>query len=143
MRIEGKLIPPRGKAKYWGVEIDSIAVFTQGKNERDAYRMAADAIELLADDGGTPFKAIVEPGAAKNSFTVSGSDPRAFLRFALRRIREAKHLTLMDVSARLDSKSPNTYARYEQGTVPKFDTLEHLIEVIDPDLELVLKKRGA
>jgi catalase len=142
MRIEGRIIPPQGKEKYWAVSIDSMAIFTQGTSEKDAYRMAADAVEMLAEDAGTPFKATIEKGSERHTFTVNGSDPSALLRFAFRRMRAAKNLTLMDVSKRLDSKSPNAYAKFERGTVPRLDTLEELIHAIDPDLQLVLKKRA-
>lgn len=142
MRIEGRITPPRGKEKYWAVSLDSLAIFTQGKNLKDAYRMAADAVETLAADAGTPFEATIEEGSEPHTFTVRGSNEGAFLRFAFRRMRAAKHLTLMEVSERLDSNSPNTYAKFERGTIPRLDTLEELIHAIDPSLQLVLKKRA-
>mgnify|MGYP001615070274 CR=1 FL=1 len=142
MRIEGRIIPPKGKEKLWGVEIDSIGVFTQGKSLRNAYLMAKDAVELLAEDAGIPFEATIEPGSEKHTFTLGCDDARSFLQFTLRRIRESNDLSLMEVSEKLDSNSPNAYSRYEHGTMPRLDTLEEMLGVIDPDLDLVFKKRA-
>lgn len=138
MRIEGRLIPPRGKKdKYWGVEIPLLSVFTQGKSRNDAYAMAADAIEILIGKKG--FKAICAP-TGKNTFTVSSNDTSTFVAFVLSRVRETYGLTAREVAQRLNSKSPNAYARYEQGkAVPTVKKLEELLRAIDPKLEPVLK----
>jgi transcriptional regulator with XRE-family HTH domain len=49
-------------------------------------------------------------------------------------------LTLMDVARRLKSKSPNAYARYEQGkSVPTVAKLDQLMKAIDPAFEPILK----
>ena len=55
-------------------------------------------------------------------------------------LREARHLTLMEVARRLHSKSPNAYARYEQGkSVPTVEKLNQLLKAIDPGCEPILK----
>jgi transcriptional regulator with XRE-family HTH domain len=55
-------------------------------------------------------------------------------------MRSARKLTAREIAARLDSSSPNAYARYEQGkAMPRIDTLEDLIHAIDPKLNLILK----
>lgn len=137
MKIEGRLIPPRGKDKYWSVEIALISVFTQGKSKSDAYTMAADAVETLVNKRG--FKAICEAGE-KNTFTVASKDTATFLAFILGRIRERYGLTAREVARRLHSKSPNAYARYEQGkAVPTVKKLEELLRAIDPKLEAILR----
>mgnify|MGYP000896337438 CR=1 FL=1 len=138
MKVEGKLRPPRGKKdKYWGVDIPLLSIFTQGKSKKDAYAMAVDAVEVLVDKKG--FKVICVPGN-KNTFTISSSDTATFIAFVLGRVRMTYGLTAREVAQRLNSKSPNAYARYEQGkAVPTVETLEELLHAIDPKLEPVLK----
>jgi hypothetical protein len=138
MKIEGRLIPPRGrKNRYWGVEIPLLAIFTQGKGKSDAYAMAADAIEILVEKKG--FKVMCEPNGG-NSFTVTSKDTATFVAFVLGRIRERYGLTAREVARRLNSKSPNAYARYEQGkSIPTIEKLEELLKAIDPKLEAILR----
>ncbi len=137
MKIEGKLMPPRGiKNKYWAVEIPLLDIHTQGKSKVDAYFMAKDAVETLVDKKG--FEMICSPSKG-NRFMLSANDPAAFVAFILGRLRVAHNLTARQMAKRLRSSSPNAYARYEQGrTMPKLDTLEELLRAIDPTLELLL-----
>lgn len=141
MKVNGRVAPPKGKDKFWSVEIPVLGIFTQGKNQKDAYRMAADAIEVLLDR--KDFKIDVTP-KGKFDFLVSANDQDAFLGFILSRIRMTHKLTARDVSKRLKSKSPNAYARYEQGkTTPTIQKLEELLAAIDPGLEIVIQKEVA
>jgi transcriptional regulator with XRE-family HTH domain len=58
----------------------------------------------------------------------------------LKRQREAHSLTLVEVARRLGRKSPNAYARYEQGkSLPTLEKLNKLIKAIDPAFEPLLK----
>ncbi|MBI3535520.1 MAG: helix-turn-helix transcriptional regulator [Deltaproteobacteria bacterium] len=137
MKIEGKLTPPRGsKNKYWCVEIPLLEIYTQGESKSDAYFMAKDAVETLVAKKG--FKMICAPGKG-NRFMLTANDPVTFVAFILGRLRVAHNLTARQMAERLQSSSPNAYARYEQGrTIPKLDTLEELLRAIDPSLGLVL-----
>jgi predicted RNase H-like HicB family nuclease len=129
--------PPRGvKNKYWGVEIPVLEIYTQGKTKADAYLMAKDAIEALVDKKG--FKAICVPSKG-NRFMLTANGPGTFIAFILGRLRTSHNLTARQMADRLQSSSPNAYARYEQGrTMPKLDTLEELLHAIDPTLGLLL-----
>jgi predicted transcriptional regulator len=76
----------------------------------------------------------------KHTFGVTSNDTPTFLAFVLSRLRSTHQLTAREVAERLESSSPNRYARYEQGkAMPKLDTLEELLKAISSDLELVLK----
>jgi transcriptional regulator with XRE-family HTH domain len=56
----------------------------------------------------------------------------------LRRQREKRGISLAEAAKRLEQKSRNAYARYEQGqTVPTVEKLEKLLKAIAPDQELV------
>ncbi len=58
----------------------------------------------------------------------------------LKRQREAHRLTLIEVAQRLGQKSPNAYARYEQGkSLPTVEKLNKLMKAIDPGFEPILK----
>lgn len=138
MTIEGYLTPPKGKKNpYWSVEIPLLEIYTQGKTEKAAYAMAADAVEALVNKEG--FRVIVTP-RKKHTFALRSEDTPTFLAFILSRLRSTHQLTAREVAERLESSSPNRYARYEQGkTMPKLDTLQDLLKAINSDLELVLK----
>ena len=138
MRFEGTLIKPDGKKnRFWGVEIPILHIHTQGKTRKDALSMAKDAIESLLEK--KEFRVCVHSGEA-DTFTVDSDNPTAFIAFMLKRQRQFRGLSVREVAARLDSKSPNAYAQYEQGKVkPSMDKLVELMQAIDPDFEPVLK----
>ena len=137
MKIEGRVTPPRcTKNKHWSVEISLLDIHTQGSSKADAYLMAADAIEALVDKKG--FKVICTPSKG-NGFVLTANDRATFMSFVLGRLRTTRNLSVREMAERLHASSPNTYARYEQGrAMPKFDTLEALLQAIDPRLGLVL-----
>lgn len=99
--------------------------------------MAKDAIESLLEK--KEFQVRIHAGDAED-FTIDSDNPTAFIAFMLKRQRQFRGLTLRDVSARLNSKSPNAYAQYEQGKVkPSMDKLVELMRAINPGFEPVLK----
>lgn len=138
MRFEGYLTKPDGKKnRYWGVEIPILHIYTQGKSRKDALAMAKDAIETVLEN--KEFRARVHPQEG-DTFTVDSDNPTAFIAFMLKRQRQFRGLSVRDVSARLNSKSPNAYAQYEQGRVkPSLDKLVEIMRAIDPEFEPVLK----
>jgi hypothetical protein len=136
MRFEGKVWKNKG-SKYWLVEVPLLDVMTQGTSKDNAYSMMADAIECLVNKKG--FKVDVRP-IDSESFTVGASHESAMIALMLKRQREAHHLTLAEVARRLGQKSPNAYARYEQGkSLPTVEKLNKLMKAIDPEFEPILK----
>jgi predicted RNase H-like HicB family nuclease len=136
MRFEGRVWKDRG-SKYWLVEVPLLDVMTQGTSKVDAYRMIADAIEALIDKKG--FKVDVRPVGGE-SFTIGGNQETPLIALMLKRLREAHRLTLREVARRLGQKSPNAYARYEQGkSVPTVEKLDELMRAIDPGFEPILR----
>jgi hypothetical protein len=136
MRFEGRIWKDKG-SKYWLIEIPLLDVMTQGTTKNNAYSMIADAIEGLANQKG--FKVDVRPlGIA--AFTVGANQESIMIALMLRRQREAHSLTLTEVAQRLGQKSPNAYARYEQGkSLPTLEKLNQLMKAIDPGFEPILK----
>lgn len=136
MRFEGRIWKDKG-SKYWLVEVSLLEVMTQGTSKNDAYFMISDAIEGLVNQKG--FKVDVRP-LDRESFTVGASRESAMIALMLKRQREAHRLTLAEVARRLGQKSPNAYARYEQGkSLPTLEKLNKLMKAIDPAFEPILK----
>jgi hypothetical protein len=136
MRFEGRIWKDKG-SKYWLVEVSLLDIMTQGTSKNDAYYMIADSIESLVNQKG--FKVDVRP-LGSESFTVGANPESAMIALMLKRQREAHRLTLVEVAQRLGQKSPNAYARYEQGkSLPTLDKLNKLMKAIDPAFEPILK----
>lgn len=136
MRFEGRVWKEKG-GKYWLVEVPLLDAMTQGTSKDDAYSMIAEAIECLMNRRG--FKVDVRPVDGE-SFTIGSSNENAMIALMLKRQREAHRLTLAEVARRLGQKSPNAYARYEQGkSLPTVDKLNKLMKAIDPEFEPILK----
>lgn len=139
MRFEGNLVKPEGKKnRYWGVEIPLLHIHTQGKSRKDALIMAKDAIQSLIED--PKVRVHIYDSEDGETFTIDSNNLTQFIAFMLKRQRQFRGLSVRDVAARLNSKSPNAYAQYEQGKVkPSMDKLVELMRAIDPDFEPVLK----
>ena len=112
MHFSGKVSPPRKGDRHWGVRISALGVFTQGKSEKDAYAMAADALETLVDQKG--FHVEVAPlGGGK--FLVSANNPTPLIARWLHHLRLKSGLNVREAAARLGSSRPEAWARYESG----------------------------
>jgi predicted RNase H-like HicB family nuclease len=136
MRFEGRVWKDKG-SKYWLVEVPLLDVMTQGTSKDEAYFMIADTIECLINKKG--FKVDVRP-VDSGSFTVGASNESAMIALMLKRQREAHRLTLAEVARRLGQKSPNAYARYEQGkSLPTVEKLNKAMKAINPEFEPILK----
>jgi hypothetical protein len=136
MRFEGRVWKDKG-SKYWLIEVPLLDIMTQGTSKNDAYCMIADAIESLVNKNG--FKTDVRP-LHKEFFTVGANPESVIVALMLKRQRESHHLTLLEVARRLGQKSPNAYARYEQGkSLPTVEKLNQLMKAIDPGCEPILK----
>ncbi len=134
MKIEGKLIR---SGKWWAVEIPLLLIYTQGKTKKDAYLMAADAVEAIVDEKS--FKVKVSEGP-DNTFSIGSSNDSVLMALALKQQRAEHHLSVRDIAKRLGSNSPSAYSRYEQGKIkPSLDKFTQLLKAIDPSLEPILK----
>ncbi|MCL4513318.1 MAG: helix-turn-helix transcriptional regulator [Candidatus Eremiobacteraeota bacterium] len=136
MRFEGRVWKDK-RSKYWLIEVPLLDVMTQAASKKNAYRMITDAIEALIGRKG--FKANVRP-CSGSRFTIGANQEGTLFAMMLKRQREAHNLTLLEMAHRLDSKSPNAYARYEQGrSIPTIEKLNQLMKAIDPNLEPTFK----
>ncbi len=136
MRFEGRARKDK-TSKYWLADVPLLDIVTQGTSKEGAYRMMADAIETLVHQ--KRFKIDVRP-MGNEFFTIGASQEGVLIALMLKRQREAHRLTLMEVARRLGQKSPNAYARYEQGkSIPTVEKLNELMKAIDPGFEPILK----
>ena len=135
MRLEGRVFK---SGSFWAVDVPLLGVATQGRTEKEAYVMIADAIEELVDKRG--FKVHVYPGTG-GYFEIGSNDLPALIAFFLRRQRKKRGLTLEEAARRLGASSINAYARYEQGrSVPTVEKFRQLLKALSPDVDFVLSE---
>ena len=138
MRLSGRVFR---QGRIWAIEVPILGVFTQGTSRTDAFAMIADAVRELVDRKG--FRAIVHPGDG-GLFEISSNEPAALTALMLRRLRFRAGLTLAEVAERLDAKSLNAWARYEQGrAVPTIVKLSQLFAAVAPDRDFVITESRA
>ncbi|MBI5815573.1 MAG: helix-turn-helix domain-containing protein [Nitrospinae bacterium] len=127
MWIKGKLSKD---GRFWMVEFPELDACTQGHNKAEAYEMAKDLLEGLAEAYGFDLDITVAP--VENDIILAGSENKKdFVAFVLHRLRDAAGLTLEDVTQKLGAKSLNAYARYEQGrSEPTVSKIEELVSAI-------------
>ncbi len=132
MRFPGRV---KKDGRLWLVEIQAFDAFTQGRTKRDAFEMAGDLIETLADTRG--FRVTVYPTGGE-SFEIGANRVGVLLALLLRRQRQRQGLTLAQAAEKLGQRSKNAYARYEQGkAMPTVEKLEQLLKAIAPNQKIV------
>ena len=132
MRFEGRI---RKDGRFWLVEIPAFDAVTQGRTKREAFAMAKDLIETMADTKG--FKVTLFP-VTKAAFELEANRIGILLALLLRRQRQRHGLTLSDAAQRLGQRSRNAYARYERGkAMPSVEKLEQLLKAIAPNQKIV------
>jgi predicted RNase H-like HicB family nuclease len=127
MWIKGRL---QKEEKFWLVEIPAVDYMTQGRTRKEAYEMAKDLLESLADSAGYRLNVTIVPCEA-NEFYAGADDSKTFTAFVLRYWRLAHGMTLRQAADRLGAKSATAYARYEQGkSEPTVSMMERLISAV-------------
>jgi predicted RNase H-like HicB family nuclease len=140
MELEGKVWK---EGKWWVIEVPCLNVSTQGKTKKDAFAMIKDAIfELIKSyfqELDKNFEVSVHYYNG-NCFGLTSNNNKLLLSFLLIRQREENGLTIRDVTRRLSSGSPNSYAQYERGKMNfSIDQMEKLMRAINPKLTSVLR----
>ena len=132
MRFEGRI---KKDGRLWLVEIPAFDAVTQGRTKREAFAMAEDLIETMADAKG--FQVTAYPSGGE-IFEIEANRVGTLIALLLRRQRERHGLTLNEAAERLGQRSRNAYARYEQGkAMPSVEKLEQLLKAIAPDQRIV------
>jgi ribosome-binding protein aMBF1 (putative translation factor) len=132
MRFEGRI---KKDGRLWLAEIPAFDAVTQGRTKREAFAMAEDLIETMADSKG--FRVTAYPMRGE-LFEIEANRVGTLIALLLRRQRERHGLTLNEAAERLGQRSRNAYARYEQGrAMPSVEKLEQLLRAIAPDQKIV------
>lgn len=137
MELEGRVWKDQN-SKYWLVEISFLDVMTQGKTRKDALAMINDAVlELLKD---CYEKLLTKQFELKVNLYENGvigmraSDDKFLFALGLKRQRLKSGSTIRDVAKRLNSKSPNAYARYERAQArPSLEKYTELLHAANPN----------
>lgn len=138
MRFMGRVFKSR---KFWAIEVPILDIATQGRTKKEAYEMIADAIECLVNRKGFKVRVFRTEG---DGFEIGASDQAVLTALLLRRERLKSGLSLEEVAARLGSKSPNSYARYEQGrSVPSVQKLTQLFSAVARNGDFVIMESRA
>jgi ribosome-binding protein aMBF1 (putative translation factor) len=97
--------------------------------------MLEDLVETMVDS--PVFEAKVY-SQSDDRLELGSNNIKLLVALLLRRQREKRGITLAEAARRLDQKSRNAYARYEQGrAVPTVEKLEELLKAIAPDEDFV------
>ena len=119
MRFEGRVTKD---GKLWLVEVPAFDALTQGRTKREAYEMAKDLIETMAN--AEDFEVTIYP-RGRDSFEVgaSGTETRATLQKRLRSIRTRKddaHRREAGATSRGDRAWPEDCLAYRCLTTSRF-----------------------
>jgi DNA-binding XRE family transcriptional regulator len=113
--------------RWWAIEVPALQGYTQARTRAEALRMAAALVDDLA---GRPLGTSAQFEGSR--ILIRAEDRAGLVALVLRQKRSRAGLTLHEMAARLGSRSPNTYARYEQGkSVPSVATLDKLLQAVD------------
>jgi hypothetical protein len=141
LRLQGRIWKD---GRFWLVEVPWLDAMTQGRTRREALAMIVDYCENLARDllDVPDFRVTVHP-LSRGEIEISSGHTNTLLALILQTQRHASGLTLVEVAARLDQTSPNTYSRYERGKAsPTVAQLVRLLTAVDPRSEIVLGRRS-
>ena len=133
MELEGKVWKNK---KHWLVEVSSLNIMTQGRTREEALFMIKDAIlEYISyyfESDRKGFELQVND-YKKSVIGITSNNNKLLLALSLRKQREKSGSTVREVSERLGSKSPNSYAQYEKGkTRISLDQYEKLLHAANP-----------
>jgi hypothetical protein len=138
MRFQGTM---RKDGKWWLVEVPVFDAMTQGRTRKEALGMIEDWFVTMVGRKGFRVEAHSLGG---DDVEVGSPDTRAMISLLLRRQRQKSGLSLAQVAERLEARSRNAYARYEQGvSVPTIEKLDELLRAIAPDCEIVVHQSHA
>jgi|688.fasta_scaffold137647_1 predicted RNase H-like HicB family nuclease len=132
MELAGKVWKHK---KHWLVEVPSLNIMTQGNTRKEALFMIKDAImEYIKYYFESEIEGFeLEVIDSKTSIGITANNNKLLLALSLRKQREKSGSSVREVSERLGSKSPNSYAQYERGrTRISLDQYERLLHAANP-----------
>ena len=138
MQLEGKIYRD---GKFWLVEVPALDLMTQGSTRDEAIFMIKDAIEELIDCYFDDNSINIFVNDYENDLIGIGCDNiKALFAFSLKRQREKNDFSIREMSAKLDSNSPNAYARYEKGrTKITLERYDQIIKAMNPESDTLIR----
>lgn len=134
MVLKGRLYKD---GKFWLIEVPDLEIATQGRSRKEAYFMIKDAIGLHVHKKG--FKIKIKK-INKETFLIGSNNTTELVSLMLKRQRQINGLTVRDMMNRLNFKSPNAYAQYEQGrSEPSLSQFQKFIQAIQPKANISLQ----
>lgn len=132
--FEGRLSK---EGKFWAVEIPGLHLMTQGRNKKEAYRMARS---VVVDASGNTRLTVKLQKTGGDRFIILSDDLNTLIPLLLKKQRQRAGLTVLEASNRLGSHSPNAYGVYEQGRAkPTLEKLKKLLAAVNPEHQVRLK----
>ena len=118
-------------------------IWTNGNTREEALFMIKDSIieyvKYYFDFDSQGFELAINE-YKKPLIGITANNSKLLLALSLRRQREKSGSTVREVSERLGSKSPNSYAQYEQGkTKISLDQYEKLLQAANPNNHRILR----
>lgn len=122
-------------SSWWLVEVTFLDVMTQGKTRKEALEMIKDAVnELLKDSFADKSCELTVTLYEEGVIGMGASEEVLLFALGLKRQRLKSGSTIRDVSRRLNSKSPNAYARYEKALAkPSLEKYAELLHAANPN----------
>ena len=143
----GKIMKDEGS--LWGVEVEAIGAWTQGRSRRDAEAMLVDlvetmfATELNRSDCEVTVTEIGSEGLNAYTVLVEASEPALLAALVLKYQRTVHGLTLAEVAKMLGTANRSAYASYEQGRrEPSLSKFRELLAAVAPEMTLTVGRRG-
>lgn len=140
MELEGRIWKNK---KHWLVEVPALNIMTQGETREEALFMIKDAIMeymkyYFEFEIGELDLTVNE--YKKSVIGITANNNKLLLALSLRRQREKSGATVREVSERLGSNSPNSYAQYEKGKIRiSLDQYERLLQAANPHQHRLLR----
>jgi hypothetical protein len=142
----GKIAKDEGP--LWGVEIEAIGAWTQGRSRRDAEAMLVDLVETMLETelnrkGKVTVTEIGNDGPNSYTVLVEASEPALLAALLLKYQRTVHRLTLAQVAKMLGTANHNAYASYEQGRrEPSLSKFRELLATVAPEMALTVGRRA-
>lgn len=133
MELEGQIWKNKN---HWLIGVSSLNIMTQGRTREEALFMIKDAImeyiQYYFEPEVEGFELTIYD-YKKSTIGITSNNNKLLLALSLRKQREKSGSTIREVSERLGSKSPNSYAQYEKGrTRISLDQYEKLLQAANP-----------
>jgi transcriptional regulator with XRE-family HTH domain len=141
-KVEAPKEAPKDGREWWYAECPAIGAYTQGHSRNDARFMLADCVECCVHRRGFKVRVLEVGRTAKGFSVVIDANRREQLAAYMLLFQRSIHKMTRETVAQRAGLEVATYAAYEEGhAIPSLDTLGALLEIIAPELALIVGPR--